>query len=77
MALAENFFVEVGPHGLVWLEPVWKEHPSRTGVRSAGAIILNVSFLEEPFSVPPVVTWIPFGRNKIVSDGERAADNEW
>jgi hypothetical protein len=64
--MADDTFIELGPHKLVWIEPAWKDHPSLTGVRSAGAIILNVSFLEDPFSVEPVVTWIPLGRHKIV-----------
>jgi hypothetical protein len=63
---SDEIFAEVGPHELVWIEPVWKEHPSCKAIRSAYAVIANGNFIREPVLVRPVLTWIPLGRHKIV-----------
>ncbi len=65
--MTAEMLLQVGPHGLVWIEPVWKKHPAFEEIRRAYAVIVNGEFIREPRSVRPSLTWIPLGRIKIVS----------
>ncbi len=59
--------MEFGPHNLVWIEPVWKEHPSCKAVRSAYAVVANADFIQNPLSIRPALTWIPLGKHRVFS----------
>jgi hypothetical protein len=67
--MTDEMLVEVGLHGLVWIEPVWKKHPASEGIRSAYAVIVNGEFIRDTRSVRPSLTFIPLGKFRIVSSG--------
>ena len=65
--MTDVLLIEIGPHGLIWIEPIWKEHSSFEAIRSAYAVIANSDFIGEPLSVRPRLTSIPLGRFEIVA----------
>ena len=58
-----------GPYNLVSIELGWKENPSCKEIRLAYAVIVNGSFIRDPLSVRPILTWISLGRHRIVGPG--------
>ena len=48
--MTDVLLIEIGPHGLIWIEPIWKEHSSFEAIRSAYAVIANSDFIGGPVS---------------------------